>query len=169
MKIGFISDTHGSLFYTKKALEKLGPCDLIIHLGDVLYHGPRNPVHETYEPAALAEFLKDKQIEYIRGNCDSDVDSMVTAKDIYQKQRIFDLKGLRIFAIHGYEEDLEERIRLAKDHKADILAFGHSHIKLCEKLDDLLVINPGSTTLPKDGSRSVGLYEDGDFSFIYLD
>ena len=39
MKIGVISDTHGSLDNTKKALEILKDCDTILHLGDVLYHG----------------------------------------------------------------------------------------------------------------------------------
>ena len=57
MKIGVLSDTHGSYIQTKKALEALGDCDYLLHLGDVLYHGPRNPVYATYEPAKLAEFF----------------------------------------------------------------------------------------------------------------
>ena len=42
MKIGVLSDTHGSLFYFEKALECLSDCDVLLHAGDVLYHGPRN-------------------------------------------------------------------------------------------------------------------------------
>lgn len=37
MKIGVLSDTHGSLVQTKKAFEYFKDADLIIHLGDVLY------------------------------------------------------------------------------------------------------------------------------------
>ena len=46
MKIGVISDTHGSLENTRKALDILKECDTILHLGDVLYHGPRNALTE---------------------------------------------------------------------------------------------------------------------------
>ena len=42
MKIGVISDTHGSLAAWKTAYEKyLKDTDLILHCGDVLYHGPQ--------------------------------------------------------------------------------------------------------------------------------
>lgn len=69
MKIGVLSDTHGSLVQTKKALDAIGKCDLYIHLGDVLYHGPRNPLFKSYNPQELAIFLRDKEITYIKGNC----------------------------------------------------------------------------------------------------
>ncbi|WP_129408853.1 metallophosphoesterase family protein [Marinitoga lauensis] len=39
MKLGVLSDTHGSLFYFEKALKYLKDVDRIIHLGDYLYHG----------------------------------------------------------------------------------------------------------------------------------
>ena len=42
MKIGVMSDTHGSLTYFEKALDLLKDCDVLFHIGDVLYHGPRN-------------------------------------------------------------------------------------------------------------------------------
>ncbi|MDY3006659.1 phosphodiesterase [Anaerococcus sp. AGMB00486] len=168
MKIGVISDTHGSLFYTKKALEKLGKCDKIIHLGDVLYHGPRNPVHETYKPKELAEFLKRLDIIYIRGNCDSDVDCMVTEADIYTKERFLDFGEVKIYAVHGYEESLDERVKRAKEFGADTLLFGHSHIKVMDNIDGINVINPGSTTLPKDGTNSCAVYQDGKWEFIEL-
>ena len=40
MKIGVMSDTHGSLPYFEKALDLLKDCDVLFHIGDVLYHGP---------------------------------------------------------------------------------------------------------------------------------
>ncbi|MFP5527303.1 metallophosphoesterase family protein [Peptococcus simiae] len=48
MKVGVLSDTHGSLYHTNRALSYMEDCDHILHLGDVLYHGPRNPVHDSY-------------------------------------------------------------------------------------------------------------------------
>ena len=50
MKIGVMSDTHGSLPYFEKALDLLKDCDVLFHIGDVLYHGPRNDLPEGYNP-----------------------------------------------------------------------------------------------------------------------
>ncbi len=169
MKIGILSDSHGSLIQTKKALDAMGDCDLILHLGDVIYHGPRNPLFESYEPAKLAEYLKDKDIVYVKGNCDSDVDAMVTGKDLSHKERLIDLDGFKIYAVHGYEESFEERLEKAKKLGANLLCFGHSHKKLFKKFDGIDVINPGSTSLAKDGMNSCAIYEDGNCEFINLD
>ena len=56
MKIGIISDTHGCEKRWGLAYDKhFSDADLIIHAGDVLYHGPRNPMLEDYNPAGLAD------------------------------------------------------------------------------------------------------------------
>ena len=55
MNIGIISDTHGSVTAWREAYQKyLQKTDLIIHCGDVLYHGPRNPLPEGHDPKSLA-------------------------------------------------------------------------------------------------------------------
>ncbi len=59
MKIGILSDTHGSSLYFDKAMDVLGECDLYLHAGDILYHGPRNDLPEGYNPKALTESLND--------------------------------------------------------------------------------------------------------------
>ncbi|NLU43022.1 MAG: phosphodiesterase, partial [Firmicutes bacterium] len=42
MRIGVISDTHGSVTAWRKAYDQvLRSADLIVHAGDLLYHGPR--------------------------------------------------------------------------------------------------------------------------------
>ena len=50
MKYLVASDIHGSLFYTKKLVEiiKLEKIDKLILLGDLYYHGPRNPLSFEY-------------------------------------------------------------------------------------------------------------------------
>lgn len=167
MKVGFLSDTHGYLDDTNRALKILEDCDVIIHLGDVLAHGPRNRIAPGYFPKDLAEVLsKIDNIEYISGNCDADVDSMVTGKDISSKGQFIEVGDLKIYATHGYLEDEEERIDTAKALNANLLVTGHSHIKKLEEWEDLILLNPGSTSLPKDGSKSVAIYENGEFSLI---
>lgn len=167
MKVGFLSDTHGYLDDTKRALEVLGDCDVIIHLGDVLAHGPRNRIVPGYEPAELANLLsKIDNIEFISGNCDADVDSMVIGKDISSKAQLMEVGDLRIYASHGYLEDTEERIETAKALNANLIVTGHTHIKKLEIVDGMVVLNPGSTSLPKDGTKSVAIYEDGEYKLI---
>ncbi|MRZ30114.1 phosphodiesterase, partial [Paeniclostridium sordellii] len=53
MKIGVMSDTHGSLPYFEKALDTLSDCDILLHAGDVLYHGPRNDLPKGYDPKGV--------------------------------------------------------------------------------------------------------------------
>ena len=168
MRIGLLSDTHGSYTHSFLALDALGTCDMIIHLGDVLYHGPRNPVHGTYEPARLADYLKDKEMTYIRGNCDADVDAMVIGKDLDKEEGLFKLGPLVLYCVHGYKDSLEDRIQKAKNLGANTLCFGHTHVKMLEERDGLTIVNPGSTTLPKDKTPSCALYDQGHWPLIEL-
>ena len=71
MKIIVISDIHGSLFYMNKIKEIIDKSnvDKIVLLGDLYYHGPRNPLTQEYNPQQVANILnsyKDK-ILCVRG------------------------------------------------------------------------------------------------------
>ena len=81
MKIMIASDIHGSAYWCKKLLDarEMEQPDKLLLLGDILYHGPRNPLPEEYMPARVAEMLNAvaENIICVRGNCDSDVDQMV--------------------------------------------------------------------------------------------
>lgn len=81
MKIAIISDLHGSLTALEQVLAQLVPWqpDHYLLLGDLLNHGPRNPVPAGYDPAAVAARLNElaPRIMAVRGNCDSEVDQML--------------------------------------------------------------------------------------------
>ncbi|MFH1880762.1 MAG: phosphodiesterase, partial [Bacillota bacterium] len=83
MKFLFASDIHGSLVACKAVLERLSAekADRLILLGDLLYHGPRNPLPDGYNPLAVSEALNDLKVKplAVRGNCDSEVDQMALA------------------------------------------------------------------------------------------
>ena len=97
MKIGVISDTHGSLFYFEKALECLSDCDVLLHAGDVLYHGPRNDLPKDYNPKGLIAKLNSlDNIIIARGNCDADVDQMVINHPIQSPYVISQFGEVRI-------------------------------------------------------------------------
>lgn len=76
MKYVIASDIHGSAKYCRLLIEafKRENADKLLLLGDILYHGPRNPLPEEYSPKDVAEMLsaiKDKII-CVRGNCDAE-------------------------------------------------------------------------------------------------
>lgn len=56
MKYVIASDLHGSVVYTKKLAEAFEreKGGLLILLGDIYYHGPRNPLPEGYDPKGVA-------------------------------------------------------------------------------------------------------------------
>ena len=79
MKIGLISDTHGNVAGWDRAVEvALEGSDLIVHCGDVLYHGPKFAPAEAYDPMTLASRINDSHVAVLiaRGNGDSDVDRL---------------------------------------------------------------------------------------------
>ncbi len=173
MKIGILSDTHGSLYYTKRALKALHDCEILIHGGDILYHGPRNDLPKDYNPKEVLKLLNElDNIIFAKGNCDSDVDQMVIEHPIQNPYTTLVINGKKILINHGYTMPREEFVEYAKKQKADILIMGHTHIKENFIDDTLLVINPGSTSLHKDGSNSVCILDINDSisaKFIDLD
>ena len=81
MKLMIASDLHGSAHYVKKFLDRYraeAP-DRLLLLGDLLYHGPRNPLPQDYDCPAVADALnavRDRLLT-VRGNCDCEVDQML--------------------------------------------------------------------------------------------
>ena len=156
MKIGVMSDTHGSLVYFEKALETLSDCDVLLHAGDVLYHGPRNDLPTGYNPKGVISKINElDNILIARGNCDADVDQMVINHPIQGPYVLSQFGETRILINHGYVDSKEETIKKAKSMGADILILGHTHVKELYVDENLIVINPGSTSIPKDGTHSV--------------
>lgn len=162
MKIGIISDTHGSLDDFKNVMARLGDAEKIIHLGDVLYHGPRNPIPEGYNPKEMAKILsEDDRFVFIKGNCDAEVDQMVINKPINETESLIVVGDNTFYLHHGHRFTEEEMVENAKEYGANIVLYGHTHKKVLKYVDGILVVNPGSTSLPKDDSKSFAVYDDG--------
>ncbi|MBC6696446.1 phosphodiesterase [Terrisporobacter mayombei] len=160
MKIGVMSDTHGSLLYLEKALDVLSDCDILLHIGDVLYHGPRNDLPEGYNPKAVVEKINSlDNITIVKGNCDADVDQMVINHAIEGPFVHKKIDNISVLMYHGYTLSREEMMAQARELGVDILILGHTHIKELNVDKDLIVLNPGSTSIPKDGSHSVATIE----------
>src|SRR5690348_16178739 len=104
MKIGVISDTHGDYKAWKKVKETIfRDCHNIIHAGDILYHGPRNPIVDGYNPSELLKDLNNINIpiHFAKGNCDAEVDQMVINRPIMSPYVYLNYNNFGIIVIHG--------------------------------------------------------------------
>ena len=171
-KYAIASDIHGSATWCKRLLEDIEAqgVDRIILLGDLMYHGPRNPLPEGYDPAEVAQMLNEvaDKVVAVRGNCDSEVDQMLLDFPCTADYTIIVDDGRQLFCTHGHL-DLDETI--SKLPEGSIVLTGHTHIKGNERLDNnggVRHINPGSVSIPKDGSNSYAIYENGEFAIRTL-
>ncbi len=175
MKIGIISDTHGAEQRWEKAYEKyFRQADLILHAGDVLYHGPRNRMMPDYNPAGLAEKINNCPVPVIiaRGNCDSEVDATVLELPVQAPYAYVWADGRRIIVTHGHlaESDAAKDV-MAQHLKADIFISGHIHTTVLQRRGNTVFLNPGSPSLSKraDGRSTIAMLEDGQLRVIDLD
>lgn len=165
MKTLIISDTHGSLPEIETIFEREhtadAPIDLVLHSGDVLYHGPRNPLPSGYTPDDLARFLTGLPlIRYVRGNCDADVDQMVLESGDMPKELFVRVGACLVYLNHGEKETEQARINRARSKGANLVVSGHTHVAVLKKSDGVIVLNPGSTSMPKDGTASYAMLLD---------
>ena len=171
MRILIASDIHGSAFYCQKLLEnyKNEKADRLLLLGDILYHGPRNDLPEGYAPKQVIELLnayKD-DIYCVRGNCEAEVDQMVLQFPVMADYLLMPVGTRMIYATHGHIFNKENRPPMKK---GDILLNGHTHISACEEYEDYVYMNPGSVSIPKDGTpHSYMILENGEFIWKSLD
>lgn len=171
MKIMVASDIHGSALYCRRMLERFDEegADKLLLLGDLLYHGPRNPLPEEYNPKAVAEMLnaRKQQILCVRGNCDGEVDQMMLEFPIMADYCILSVGSRMIFATHGHHHN-ENSLPMLQE--GDILLHGHTHIPVLEDRGAYMLANPGSVTLPKQESvRGYLLLEEGALTLKDLD
>ena len=166
MKFVIASDIHGSASACERVVEifKNSNAEKLILLGDLLYHGPRNPLPDNYSPKdviALLSPLADK-ILCVRGNCDSDVDQMVLPFCIKADYMPIFADGVSLLATHGHLDKIPTGF--------DCILSGHTHIPKCERVDGVLHLNPGSVSLPKEGNpKTLMIFENGEISLLTLD
>ena len=163
MRIGVISDTHGG-FKSWQEITKgvFSEADLVIHAGDIFYHGIKNPQPEGYDTMALAQEINDFPLPLIicKGNCDSEVDQLVVDLPIQSPYLVCQFDELRILVHHGHLFTDDEVLRLASRWSFGICISGHTHIPRLERQKQLLFLNPGSSALPKgDGIPTVAFIE----------
>ena len=153
MKWLIASDLHGDAAGAgalMTAFAREGAARMIL-LGDILYHGPRNGLPESYDPKAVAAALNahKRQIISVRGNCDSEVDQMMLEFPALAEYALIPLGERTIFATHGHIWNTQNVPSLGR---GDVLLCGHTHVPCCETFGaGHVYINPGAVSFPKNG------------------
>ena len=133
-KIGVFSDTHGSLTNLDSFQKRLGQLDSVFHLGDCVRDA--EPIAARFGIGYCA----------VRGNCDPYSDIPL--------EKVIEWNGHRILMLHGHTAGG----RLALYYKAsangcDCVLSGHTHVASVEQYEGVLMVNPGSLSLPRGGQR----------------
>ena len=166
MKLIIASDIHGSAYWCGKLCELIeaeNP-DKIVLLGDLLYHGPRNDLPREYGPKQVIPMLsalKDK-ILAVRGNCEAEVDQMVLPFPCMADYALLDCGGISMYLTHGPHANPAALPPLPEG--SGFLA-GHTHVKRDKIVGGVRCLNPGSVSIPKDGSHSCIIFNNGEFRF----
>lgn len=182
MKLLIASDIHGAADWCARLMQELDAeqPDRLVLLGDLLYHGPRNDLPADYRPkevVAMLNSMRDSVIA-VRGNCEAEVDQMVLEFPCMADHNVLldpaaEGGPVTLFLTHGHvygpgRHNSVDAWPALPPRSA--LVYGHTHIKVSEKDEehDAWVFNPGSVGIPKDGSASYGVYENGRFEHRVL-
>lgn len=176
MRLGIISDTHGSLCAWDQSLRAMGEVDLLLHAGDVLYHGPRNPLPHGHDAKGLADAINEYpgRIVIARGNCDADIDQVVIKVPIQAPYAIVITERVSIMVMHGHMTSEDEFQDLMRRYGLSLIVTGHTHIPgIVKPLGDSggVIINPGSPALPKTAEKrgTCAIIEDEVIRIIHID
>ena len=183
MKLVIASDIHGAADWCDllmRAIERESP-DRVVLLGDLLYHGPRNDLPADYAPKRVIACLNSiaDRVIAVRGNCEAEVDQMVLDFPCMADHNVLvdpTAEGgtCTLFLTHGhvygpgYHNSVDAWPTLPA---RSALVYGHTHVKVSEESathPGVWVFNPGSVGIPKDGTHSFGVYENGRFEHRLL-
>ncbi len=136
MKLGIISDTHGRLTETLRAVElfRRQGVSVVIHCGDI--GGP-----------GVVRLFQGLETHFVLGNNDFDRQTLVrvaeeTGNTLHGWFGSLELEGRNVCFMHGHDEFLLETETRSGDW--NLLCFGHTHQPTCFQHDNTLLINPGA-------------------------
>ncbi len=128
MRVLVLSDSHGDSSALRRAILAQPKAEVVIHLGD----------GEQDLQRARPSF-PEKMFLQVRGNCDWGSELPVTGT--------WEMEGVRVFYTHGHaygvKSGLYNAVCAAREQKAQVLLFGHTHRALTDYEDGLYIMNPG--------------------------
>ncbi len=138
MRIAVISDTHGNNKEIIEMLLEIEKPDILFHLGDYVTDG-----------VAISKALGFENI-IVKGNGDY-------FHTEYNEDEFVEIRGKKFLLTHGHKYNVQNGLTTlyykGLELGADIVLFGHTHIPIIEKIEDMVIMNPGSPTLPRNSGR----------------
>ncbi len=129
MKILVFSDSHGRINPMLEAVGKYNP-DAVFHLGDVMADADQ-----------ISIAFPTLKLYKVAGNCDYFLQNSPLEQLAY-------LDGKTILYLHGHTQSvklgLDSALYKAESLQANILLFGHTHVRLKKQFGELLAVNPGA-------------------------
>ena len=166
MKFLIISDSHGSTANLREVLSRRrGMDDALLFLGD-----------GCKDIDVVSDSLSNIAVFAVSGNCDF---SDFLSPQKRESELLLTFEGAKILLMHGHRFGItagsaSRAVDYARQKGADILLFGHTHVKeekyLPPENEDekpMWIFNPGSISRPRDGSASFGTLEIKDGKAIF--
>lgn len=137
MRVLIVSDTHGRNDNFLKVLEKEMPVDMVIHCGDT-----EGGEYTIASAAGCGAYI-------VCGNNDFFSE--------LPKELDLEIEGYRVWVTHGHNYYVSmgnETIKsVARQRGFDMVIYGHTHRPLVDEEDDLIALNPGSLSYPRQSDR----------------
>ncbi len=155
IKILIVSDTHNDISSLDQALQAESDATHIFHAGD-------------YAKDIRAIDISHKETYAVRGNCDG---KYALEKDT----QVVTIGKTRFMLTHGHKygvkTGLDQIILEGKKRNIDAIIFGHTHKAICENIEGILLVNPGSLSSARSQIRTyatIALNDDGELTHIKL-
>lgn len=136
--IAVVSDTHASINKVINELIPYHPKHLFF-LGDFYTDG----LH-------IAKHL-DISVDAVIGNCDGNT-------SIDAEEKVIQIENFKFLLVHGHKYKVKVSFnRLfyrAEELGVDMVVFGHTHVPYLGKINNIWMMNPGSPTIPRNGSKA---------------
>jgi len=137
MKVVVFSDAHGSRILVERILSFNPDANYFISLGD---------------SELPLDFLMDLDIIAIKGNYPRDAGFAYESK--------LEIEGKKLYLTHGHKygvhKSLMKLLKYVLSQDFDIVLYGHTHIARADKVNNMLIMNPGSIKSPR--SKTVPSY-----------
>lgn len=137
MRILIVSDTHRRNENYIKVLERVSPVDMVIHCGDI----------------ECSEYL-------IAESAGCPVQMVVGNNDFFSdlpREKEFEIGKYKVWLTHGHNYYVSMSNEVIKQEArmrgADIVMYGHTHRPVVDIDEDVIAINPGSLTYPRQDGR----------------
>lgn len=134
-RVAVFADSHNMFSRLPLAIERLGNVDMLFHLGDFAIDAER-----------ISEALGGVPFFSVKGNNDSG--------SMYPRKRIELVEDAWILLVHGDGyHTIYQMIEQARENRCAAVLFGHTHVPLLQADGEVLIVNPGSISLPSQGSK----------------